>query len=172
MEVWKPSSLRPRQAQPSATHRPRSRPRVAATVAGLWAVLQLGLALGHLAGLDVTPSTGADPSALSALSTSTVAVVVAVLAGVSLAALAALHRRDGRPARPAGGLLLATGIVVALALADVRSLTLLGYLPMVLLHYVGVEPFAGQDIAIPAPVLLSLTHSVGGSPCSSPACLR
>ncbi|WP_353510217.1 hypothetical protein [Intrasporangium sp.] len=152
----------PGQAQPSIGHRPRSRPRVAAGVACLWAVLQLGLALGQLAGLDVTPWSGADPSVLSALSTSTVAVVVAVLAGVSLAALATWDRRDGRPARIAGGLLLATGIVVALALADVRSLTLLGYLPMVLLHHVGIEPFAAHEMTIPTPVLLSLMHSVGG----------
>jgi hypothetical protein len=152
----------PGQAQPSATRRPRSRPPVAATVAALWAVLQLALALGHLAGLDVTPWAGTDPSVLSALSTSTVAVLVAALSGMSLAGLAAGRRRGRRSARVAGGMLLATGLVVALALADVRSLTLLGYLPMVLLHYIGVEPFAGQDMTIPAPVLLSLTHSVGG----------
>ena len=146
----------------SATHRSGSHRPVATTIAALWAVLQLGLALGHLAGLDVTPWAGADPSVLRALSTSTVAVLVAALSGVSLAALAVGHRRIGRRARVAGGLLLGAGIVVALALADVRSLTLLGYLPMVLLHYVGLEPFASQDMTIPAPVFLSLTHSLGG----------
>ena len=88
---------------------------------------------------------------------------------MSLAALAVGHRRTGRTAQVAGGLLLAAGIVVALALADVRSLTLLGYLPMVLLHYVGLEPFASQDMTIPAPVFLSLTHSLGGVGLSSPA---
>jgi hypothetical protein len=146
----------------SAAHRSGSRRPVAATIAALWAVLQLGLALGHLAGLDVTPWAGADPSVFSAVSTSTVAVLVAALSGVSLTALVVAHRRHGRWVRVAGGLLLIFGVVVALALADVRSLTLLGYLPMVLLHYVGVEPFAGHEMTIPAPVLLSLTHSVGG----------
>ena len=146
----------------SATRRTASRRPVAATIAALWAVLHLGLALGRLTGLEVTPWAGADPSVLSALSTSTVAVLVAALSAVSLVALATGRNHDGRPAQVAGGLLLGVGLVVALALADVRSLTLLGYLPMVLLHYIGVEPFAGQDITIPAPVFLSLTHSVGG----------
>ena len=87
---------------------------------------------------------------------------------MSLAALAVGHRRtwaDGPGRRWAAA---RSGIVVALALADVRSLTLLGYLPMVLLHYVGLEPFAGRDMTIPAPVL-SLTHSLGGVGLSSPA---
>jgi hypothetical protein len=99
---------------------------------------------------------------LRALSSTTVAVLVAVLAIVSLAALAVRRPRVQRPARVAGGLLLASGLVVALALADVRSLALLGYLPMVLLHYVGIDPFASQDMTIPGPVLLSLAHSMGG----------
>lgn len=150
------------RAQPTITGRAGSATPVAPALSAVWALLALGLSLGHLAGLDVTPWAGADPSVLSALSTSTVAVFVSVISAVSLAALAVGHRRPGRPAQVAGGLLLVSGLVVALALADVRSLTLLGYLPMVLLHYVGVEPFAGQDMTIPAPVLLSLTHSVGG----------
>ena len=150
------------RAQPATTVRAGSRTPVAATFSAVWALIALGLSLGHLAGLEATPWESAEPSVLRGLSSTTVAALVAVLSAVSLAALAVLHRRDERPARVAGGLLLACGLVVALALADVRSLTLLGYLPMVLLHYVGMEPFASQNMTIPAPVLLSLTHSIGG----------
>ena len=151
-----------RRAQTSTTGRAGSGTPVAATFSAVWALLALALSLGHLAGLEATPWASAEPSVLRALSSTTVAVLVAVLAAVSLAALAVRRRRVQRPARVAGGLLLASGLVVALALADVRSLTLLGYLPMVLLHYVGIDPFASQNMTIPGPVLLSLAHSVGG----------
>ncbi|HEX5967688.1 MAG TPA: hypothetical protein VFY88_04355, partial [Intrasporangium sp.] len=86
------------RAQPTITGRAGSATPVAPALSAVWALLALGLSLGHLAGLDVTPWAGADPSVLSALSTSTVAVLVAALSGSSLAALAVGHRRDGRPA--------------------------------------------------------------------------
>lgn len=124
-----------RQHRPSDAARGRSRAPVATAVAAAWAALHLALA-------DSSP--------------------VVALAAVSLVALALAHRGGRRSARLAGVLLLASGVVVALVLADQRSLTLLGYLPMVLLHLAGLGPFASQDITIPVSVLLSLSHSIGG----------
>ncbi len=62
----------------------------------------------------------------------------------------------------AGGLLVATGLVVALVLADARSLTFLGYLPMVLLGVVGVGPADDVAMSVLAPALTSVGESVGG----------
>ena len=99
-----------------ATDRSGSRTPVAAILAAAWALLALGLSLAHLAGLEAKPWGPGEASALRALSTTTVAVLVAVLALVSLSALALGHRRGGRPAVVSGVLLLATGLIVALAL--------------------------------------------------------
>lgn len=135
---------------------------VALLVCALWAFLHLGLAVGHLLGLGVAPWVDAESSALHGLAPAAVARLVGVLAVLVLAALGVALPGSPTRARTASWVLLAVGALTTLVVADVRSLTLLGYLPMVVLALLGVEPFASQAVGIPGPSLLSISHSVGG----------
>lgn len=148
--------------EPAQVDRPQrySSPTATAVVL-LWGVLHLTLSVLRLIGVGPGSWEPAEISLLGGLSTSAVAMLVAGLALASLVTLA-LMPRMGRPTRVAGAALLAIGVVVVLVLADVRSLTLLGYLPMILLWAVGVDPFASQDLGVPVPAVLSLSHSIGG----------
>jgi len=127
----------------------------------LWGVLHLTLSVLYLVGVGPGSWEPVETSLLAPLSTSAVAMLVAGLALAALVTLA-LIPRTGRPTRLAGAVLLTVGVAVVLVVADVRSLTLLGYLPMVLLWAVGVDPFASQDLSVPVPAMLSLSHSIGG----------
>jgi hypothetical protein len=116
-----------------------------------------------LAGLHLVLDTGAPwlptpASVLGSLSSTDVFAMIMALGALGVAGLALRSRSP----RVAGGLLVATGLVVALVLADARSLTFLGYLPMLLLGAVGVGPADQVAMSVLAPALASVGESVGG----------
>lgn len=127
-------------------------------LAGLWSVAYLGLAVLHLVRDTGAPWVPTEASVLGSLSSSDVSVLIVALGALGLVGLAL----RSRSLRVAGSLLVATGLVTALVLADARSLTFLGYLPMLLLGLVGVGPVdeVATDVLVPA--LASVGESVGG----------
>ncbi|WP_107705371.1 hypothetical protein [Nocardioides allogilvus] len=127
-------------------------------LAGLWSVAYLGLAVLHLVRDTGAPWVPTEASVLGSLSSSDVSVLIVALGALGLVGLALRSRSP----RVAGSLLVATGLVTALVLADARSLTFLGYLPMLLLGLVGVGPVdeVATDVLVPA--LASVGESVGG----------
>jgi hypothetical protein len=144
---------------PHATRAPTTpRTGLSPWLAGLWSVTYLGLA-----GLHLVRDTGAvwvptPASVLGSLSSTDVSALVVVLAALSLAGLALRLRSP----RMAGAVLVATGLVVALVVADARSLTFLGYAPMLLLGAAGVGPADHVAMSVLAPTLASVGESVGG----------
>ena len=137
---------------------PTARTGLSPWLAGLWSVAYLGLA-----GLHLVRDTGAiwvptPASVLGSLSSTDVSALVVVLATLSLAGLALRSRSP----RVAGGVLVVSGLVVALLVADARSLTFLGYAPMLLLGAVGVGPADHVAMSVLAPTLASVGESVGG----------
>ena len=142
-------------------HRRSGRPangRPQPWLAGLWSVAYLGLAGLHLVRDTGAPWVPTPASVLGSLSSTDVSVLIVALGALGVAGLALRSRSP----RVAGGLLVATGLVVALVLADARSLTFLGYLPMVLLGVVGVGPADDVAMSVLAPALTSVGESVGG----------
>ncbi len=127
-------------------------------IAALWAVAYLCLAALHLLRDTGAPWVPTEASVLGSLSSPDVSWLIVVLGALGLAGLGL---RDRSP-RVAGALLVTTGLVVALVLADARSLTFLGYLPMLLLGLAGVGPVdeVATDVLVPA--LASVGESVGG----------
>lgn len=131
---------------------------IAPWLAGLWSIAYLGLAALHLIRDTGAPWVATPASVLGSLSPITVSVLIVAAAASGLAGLAL---RSASP-RLAGGVLVTTGLVVALVLADVRSLTFLGYLPMMLLGAVGVGPADDVAMSVLVPALTSVGESVGG----------
>lgn len=127
-------------------------------LAGLWSLAYLGLAGLHLARDTGAPWVPTPASVLGSLSSGTVSVLIVALGALGLAGLAVRSRAP----QPAGHVLIGTGLVVALVLADARSLTFLGYLPMVLLGLVGVGPAEDVATSVLVPALASVGESVGG----------
>jgi hypothetical protein len=137
---------------------PTARTGLSPWLAGLWSVAYLGLA-----GLHLVRDTGAiwvptPASVLGSLSSTNVSALVVVLATLSLAGLALRSRSP----RLAGSVLIAAGLVVALVVADARSLTFLGYAPMLLLGTVGLGPADHVAMSVLAPTIASVGESVGG----------
>src|SRR5829696_8478824 len=116
--------------------------RAAPWLALVWALAYLGLATLHLTDRGTAPWTPTDASVIGGLDERTVSVALVVLAVIALAALVLtvpVLRRPGRavdqirrtPVRLGALVLILVGALVALLLADARSLMFLGYLPMV-----------------------------------------
>ena len=127
-------------------------------LAGLWVITYTGTALLHL-----LRDTGAPwvPTPASVLGSSSSADVSALIVALGTLEVAGLVLRP-RSARVAGALLVATGLVVALLLADARALTFLGYAPMLLLGLAGIGPASEVDGAVLLPALAAVGHSFGG----------
>lgn len=140
---------------PATGHRTAA---LAPWLAGLWAIVCTGTAVLHL-----VRDTGAPwvPTPASVLGSSSSADVSALIVALGTLAAAGLVLRP-RSARVAGALLVTSGLVVALLLADVRALTFLGYGPMLLLGLVGIGPASEVDGAVLVPALAAVGHSVGG----------
>jgi hypothetical protein len=139
--------------------------RIAPWLAGLWAATYLPLALLHLARDTAPPWTPTPASVLGTVPSTpgvTLVAVLAALGGIALAVTAAASSSP-RARRGAAWLLAAVGLVVTLAVADVRTLTFLGYGPMLLLGLVGVGPVTDLDPEILADSLRSLGSSLGGA---------
>lgn len=133
-------------------------PGIAPWLAGLWAVTYFGLAALHLVRDTGAPWAPTPASVLGSLSSSQVSMLLIALSATAIGALALMKRAP----RPAGTVLVAIGLVVALVLADARSLTFLGYLPMMLLGAVGVGPADDVAMSVLTPALASVGESIGG----------
>ncbi|UUZ61398.1 hypothetical protein [Nocardioides sp. B-3] len=127
-------------------------------LAGLWAVTYLGLAALHLVRDTGAPWVRDAASVLGSLSSPDVSWIIVVLAVLGLTGLGLRSRSP----RVAGALMVTTGLVVALVLADARSLVFPGYLPMLLLGLVGVGPMDQVATEVLVPALASVGESVGG----------
>lgn len=127
-------------------------------LAGLWSVAYLGLAGLHLVRDTGAPWVPTPASVLGSLSSTDVSVLIVALGTLGVVGLALRSRTP----RVAGGLLVVTGLAVALVLADARSLTFLGYAPMLLLGVVGVGPADDVAMSVVGPSLASVGESVGG----------
>lgn len=135
--------------------------RASAWLATFWAVV-----FGTLAGLALlgrtphpwAPGEAAVLAGMPAAAASWLLLAIALLVGGSLALGSLVTGR-----RTAGWALVVLGLVVALVLSDVRALSFLGYLPMILLALVGVGPLAGHLSLEPLVVsAAALAHAVGG----------
>lgn len=138
----------------------RSTPWAAAS----WAVVFLSLSVLGLLGRTAHPWSPDAASALGGLSAAQVSWVLALVAVVVLGATA-LGLTTLRPGRagPAGWVLVTLGIVVAVAISDVRALAFLGYLPMLLFAVAGIGPAAGHlDWSLVTDAAAALGHAVGG----------
>ena len=131
---------------------------IAPWLAGLWAAAYLGLAVLHLLRDTGAPWVSTPASVLGSLSSAQVSVLIVALATLGLGGLVL----RGRAPQLAGTTLVVTGLVVALVLADARSLTFLGYLPMVLLGTLGIGPADDVALSVLTPALTSVGESVGG----------
>jgi hypothetical protein len=133
-------------------------------VAGLWALTFLALAAMGLLGRAPHPWAPTLVSPLGALSAAPVSWLIAGLAVVTLAAtLTGVTSRQPTRSRVAGWVLVVVGVLVAVAVSDVRALTLLGYLPQIVLALFGVGPGAGKlDGLAFADDLAALAHALGG----------
>src|SRR3990170_3573759 len=103
-------------------------------VAGAWALTFA--CLSALALLDRAPHPWSPnpATALGGLTAAQVSWLIVGTAGLVLAAgIVGVIGRTPRSLRGAGGLLIGLGIVVTVAVSDVRALSFLGYLPMTLL---------------------------------------
>lgn len=150
--VLEPAPLRPgvRQATP--------------WVAAAWALAFLPLSLLALAGRTPHPWSPEEASALGGLGAGQMSGVIALTAGLALAAHAVGGwARTTTLVRVAGWISIGLGVVVAVAISDVRALAFVGYLPMSLLALVGVGPAAGHlDAGIFVDAAAALAHAVGG----------
>jgi hypothetical protein len=90
--------------------------------------------------------------------------LIAATAGLVLVAgIVGVTGRTPRSLRVAGWLLVGLGIVVTVAVSDVRALAFLGYLPMMMLGLVGIGPAAGHvDWGVLTDAAAALGHAVGG----------
>ena len=147
---------------PRSTHAPTTTTRrtavLAPWLAGLWAGAYAGTAVLHLVRDTGAPWVPTPASVLGSLSSADVSALIVALGTLAVVGLA-LRTRS---ARVVGGLLVATGLVVALLLADARALTFLGYAPMLLLGLVGIGPASDVDGSALVPALAAVGHSVGG----------
>lgn len=133
-------------------------------IAAVWAATFLPLAL--LAVLDRTGHPWS-PEAASALGGMTAREMSWVLVGVATLALGALAAgtvsRARSTLRTTGWVLVVLGVVVTVAISDVRALAFLGYLPMTVLAIVGVGPAAGHvDASVFVDSAAAVGHAVGG----------
>ena len=133
-------------------------------VAAAWAATFLCLAALALMDRAPHPWTASEASALGSLTPVEVSwsLVVVAAAVLTVAGLGAEARTPTR-ARTSGAVLLALGILVTVAVSDVRALAFLGYLPMTLLATVDVGPAAGHlrwDLVTDSAA--AVAHAVGG----------
>lgn len=135
-----------------------------AWVAVVWAATFLALSSLALTGSTAHPWSAEEASALGSLSAGQVSWTIAALAALALAAQAVgLRAHRPAPVRAAGWLLVALGVLVAVAVSDVRALAFLGYLPMSLLALAGIGPAAGHlDARIFVDSAAAVAHAVGG----------
>jgi len=143
------------------------RPRVLQAtpwVTAVWGVAFLALTALAVVGRTPHPWSPEEASALGGLTGGQMSWTIAVIAAIVLAAQAVgtLSRRTaGR--RLAGWALVGLGIVVAVAVSDVRALAFLGYLPMSLMALVGVGPAAGHiDGSVFVDAAAAVAHAIGG----------
>ena len=133
-------------------------------VAGAWALTFA--CLSALALLDRAPHpwSPSPATALGGLTAVQVSWLIAGTAGLVLAAgIVGATGRTPRSLRVSGWLLVGLGIVVTVAVSDVRALSFLGYLPMTLLALIGVGPAAGHiDLGLFTNAAAALGHAVGG----------
>ena len=133
-------------------------------VAGAWALTFACLAALALLDRAPHPWSPSPATALGALTAVQVSWLIAGTAGLVLAAgiVGATARTPGS-LRVSGWLLVGLGIVVTVAVSDVRALSFLGYLPMTLLALIGVGPAAGHiDLGLLTNSAAALGHLVGG----------
>lgn len=157
---------------PDLTHVPPARSdeppgrvaRAAPWLAGAWVVTYLPMALLHLVRDTPPPWTPTPASVLLALSAAQASVLIIVLGSLAAVSLGASTARGGAASRPAAWLLVAVGLVVSLAVSDVRALSFVGYAPMMVLALLGVGPMADASIdsAVYTDSLLALGSSIGG----------
>ena len=133
-------------------------------VAGAWALTFV--CLSALALLDRAPHpwSPSPATALGGLTGVQVSWLIAGTAGLVLAAgIVGATARTPQSLRVSGWLLVGLGIVVTVAVSDVRALSFLGYLPMTLLALIGVGPAAGHiDVGLFTNAAAALGHAVGG----------
>lgn len=143
------------------------RPRVLQAtpwVAAVWGIAFLALTALAVVGRTPHPWSPEEASALGGLTAGQVSWMIALIAALALTAqvVGTLGRRP-RARRVAGWMLVGLGIVVAVAVSDVRALAFLGYLPMSLMALVGVGPAAGHvDASVFVDSAAALAHAVGG----------
>ncbi|GAA5109509.1 hypothetical protein GCM10023339_09700 [Alloalcanivorax gelatiniphagus] len=139
--------------------------RIAPWLAGLWAATYLPLALLHLARDTSPPWTPTPASVLGSVPLGPGVALVAVLAALAGIALAVTVTTVSSPRvrRAAAWLLAAVGLVVTLAVADVRTLSFLGYGPMLILGALGIGPVTDPGQAVMVDSLRSLGSSLGGA---------
>lgn len=147
--------------------RTAARPRVLQAtpwVAAVWGVAFLALTALAVVGRTPHPWSPEEASALGGLTAGQMSWVIAVTAALVLAAqVVGTVGRSPAMRRIAGWTLIGLGIVVAVAISDVRALAFLGYLPMSLMALVGVGPAAGHlDGSILVDSAAALAHAVGG----------
>lgn len=160
-----PNPIPSRDAVPDPTAQARGRiTRIARWLAGLWAATYVPMAILHLVRDTTPPWTPTPASALVALSSAQGAALIVGLGLAAAACLGLLPRRTGRTSPRTAWLLLAVGLVVTLAVADVRALSFVGYGPMILLAVFGVGPVAHGTIASNVYVesSLALGSTLGG----------
>ncbi|MFC7486141.1 hypothetical protein ACOCJ7_12905 [Knoellia sp. CPCC 206453] len=145
--------------------RPGRITRTAPWLAGLWVGAYVPMAVLHLVRDTDPPWTHSPASALAALTSGQVSALIIALGLIAAAALAAVtaSRRVGR-VRMGGWLLIAVGLILTLAVADARSLSFVGYGPMLLLGLFGVGPVAtgGVSAEVITGSLLSLGSTTAG----------
>lgn len=140
-------------------------------VAALWALAFLGLSLLALGGRTAYPWSPEEAAALGGLSAVQMSWLIASVAGLVLVAQAVGTWADVF-VRLSGWALIGLGILVAVAISDVRALAFLGYLPMTVLALVGVGPAAGHlDASVFLDAAAALAHAVGGVAVAVTGCL-
>ena len=146
-----------------------SRTRPAMLLATPWAAGAWALTFACLSGLALLdraphPWSPSPASALGGLTAVQVSRLIAATAGLVLVAgIVGVTGRTPRSLRVAGWLLVGLGIVVTVAVSDVRALAFLGYLPMMILALVGIGPAAGHvDWGVLTDSAAALGHAVGG----------
>lgn len=143
----------------------RTRTReVTAWVAVSWSVVFVALPVLALVGRTPHPWSPEEASPLGGLTAEQMSWVLAVTATLTLVVqVVGSIGRDPARVRAAGWLLVGLGIVVSVAISDVRALAFVGYLPMSVLALVDVGPAAGHvDASVLVDSAAALGHAVGG----------